>query len=703
MDDALPMPIDRAELGRRLVEAAGDAILVVDAQGVVLDCNPAASELFRCPAAAIVGRHISGELSPERQPDGRPSLEVAAEVGRLVQAGHRQQIEWTYRRADGSLVETEVTLAPVQTGEDGFRIVIARDISARKAMENRMLQSEQKFAQLFAISPDPMIVAEIDTGRILDVNLSFVTGFGYAREEVLGRSTVEIGLWVDPSQRAATVEVMRRRGQLRNHEVDFRTTRGEVVTVLGSSAEVQIDGRSCWLVQFKDITERKAHLAMVEFLAHHDSLTGMPNRKRLHEVARQRIADAQEGAQEGQRAFALLLIDLDRFKEVNDTLGHHVGDELLRMVSARLVEVVADRDGFAARLGGDEFAVVLPGAGPEEAKGWALEFLTALRRPFTLEGMRLDVGASIGIAVYPQDGRDSSTLLRCADVAMYVAKRKQTGWSHYMAQADTHSASRLALMADLGDAIRSGQLLLHYQPILRVEDGTTVGAEALVRWQHPHFGLIPPGEFVPMAEMSDLIHAMTAWVLDAAVAQAEAWRAGALQAGGRPWRIAVNLSARNLIDESLPDQVRATLERHGLPPRLLELEITETAMMADPDRALAVLGRISALGVEIAIDDFGTGYSSFATLRRLPPIASLKIDQSFVRRMLCDPADAVVVQTMVSLARNLGTRAIAEGVECADLLEALRRCGCAEAQGYAIARPMTADALERWAAERDGG
>ena len=266
-----------------------------------------------------------------------------------------------------------------------------------------------------------------------------------------------------------------------------------------------------------------------------------------------------------------------------------------------------------------------------------------------------------------------------------------------MVQADTHSASRLALMADLGDAIRNGQLLLHYQPILRVEDGAAIGAEALVRWQHPHFGLIPPGEFVPMAEMSDLIHEMTAWVLDAAVAQAVAWRAA-----GRAWRIAVNLSARNLVDESLPDQVRATLERHGLTPEHLELEITETAMMADPERALAVLARISSLGVEIAIDDFGTGYSSFATLRRLPPIASLKIDQSFVRRMLCDPADAVVVQTMVSLARNLGTRVVAEGVETLELLDALRGCGCTEAQGYVIARPMEAAAVDRWCAERGG-
>lgn len=693
MDEVASLSIDRAALGRRLVEAAGDAILVVDARGIVLDCNPAASELFRCPAADIVGRHISGELSPERQPDGRTSLAAADAVGRQVQAGQRLQIEWTYRRADGTLVEAEVTLAAVQTGDDGFRIVIARDVSARKAIEKRMLLSEQKFAKLFAISPDPMIVAEIESGRILDINLSFTNGFGYTREEVLGRTTVEIGLWADPVQRLATVAVMRERGQLRNHEVDFLTRSGEIVTVLGSSAEVMVDGRSCWLVQFKDITERKAHLAVVEFLAHHDSLTGLPNRKSLHEAVRKRIAEV--GAAEGN--FALLLIDLDRFKEVNDTLGHHVGDELLRMVSARLMELVADRQGFAARLGGDEFAVVLPGAACGQAKEWAATFLAMLRRPFTLEGMRLDVGASIGIAVYPQDGSNSSTLLRCADVAMYLAKRRQAGWSSYTAQADTHSASRLALMADLGDAIREGQLLLHYQPILRVEDGAVAGAEALVRWQHPRFGLIPPGDFIPMAEMSDLIHPLTGWVLDTAVAQAKAW----LNAG-RTWRIAVNLSARNLVDETLPDQVRAVLDRYGVLPGLLELEITETAMMADPDRALAVLQGIAALGVKIAIDDFGTGYSSFATLRRLPQIAALKIDQSFVRRMLCDPADAVVVRTMVSLARDLGTRGVAEGVETAALLEALRHCGCAEAQGYAIARPMPADALERWVAERDG-
>ena len=688
MSDVLPTLIDRAELGYRLVEAAGDAILVVDARGVVLDCNPAATELFRCPAAAIAGRRVT-ELSPEHQRDGRPSADAAKTIGALVQAGYRQQVEWTYRRPDGTPVETEVTLAPVQTGENGLRVLIVRDVSSRKAMERRMLVSEQKFAKLFAISPDPMIVAEIETGHILDVNLSFVTNFGFVREEILGRTTMEIGLWADPVQRVATVKVMREQGQLRNHEVDFRTKGGEVLTVLGSSAEVVIDGRSCWLVQFKDITERKAHLAMVEFLAHHDSLTGLPNRKRLHEILRHRI-EAGEGT-DGR--FALLLLDLDRFKEVNDTLGHHVGDELLRMVSSRLVEVVADRDGFAARLGGDEFAVILGNAGPEEAKAWAMEFLTSLRRPFSLEGMRLEVGASVGIAVHPQDGRDSSTLLRCADVAMYVAKRKQSGYSHYVVEADTHSASRLALMADLGDAMRLGQLRLHYQPILRVPDGTIAGMEALVRWQHPLYGLIPPGEFVPMAEMTDLIHDLTAWVLDAAVAQAVAWRAA-----GRPWRISVNLSARNLIDETLPDQVRSVLARHGLAPQHLELEITETAMMADPDRALAVLARIAGLGVEIAIDDFGTGYSSFATLRRLPPIASLKIDQSFVRRMLCDPADAVVVRTMVSLARNLGTRAVAEGVETGDLLAMLQGCGCAEAQGYAIARPMEAAEVERWCA-----
>ena len=692
MNDELLKLIDRAELGQRLVEAAGDAILVVDARGIVLDCNPAATELFGSASTAIIGRHVAKDLSPEYQPDGRPSLEAALAIGAQVQAGQRQQIEWTYLRADGSPVDAEVTLAPVQTGEQGFRIIIARDISSRKSMEQRMLLSEQKFSRLFAISPDPMIVSEIDTGRILDINLSFVSTFGYARDDILGRTTVEIGLWSDPVQRAATVTVMREQGQLRNHEVDFRTKDGGVVNVLGSSAEVFIDGHPCWLVQFKDITERKAHLETVEFLAHHDSLTGLPNRKRLHETVMRLIGRADRPVGH----VTLMLLDLDRFKEVNDTLGHHIGDELLRMVSARLVEAVAGYQGVVARLGGDEFAVVLADAGPEEAKAWAVEFLASLRRPFSLEGMRIEVGASIGIAVHPQDGHDSSTLLRCADVAMYVAKRKQSGYSHYVAHADTHSASRLALMADLGDAIKQGQLRLHYQPILRMGEGTVSGVEALVRWQHPLYGLVPPGDFVPMAEMSDLIHDLTAWVLDAAVAQAVSWRAA-----GHSWRMSVNLSARNLVDESLPDQVQATLARHGLSPDGLELEITETAMMADPERALAVLARIAGFGVEIAIDDFGTGYSSFVMLRRLPPVATLKIDQSFVRRMLCDRADAVIVETMVLLARQLGTRVVAEGVESADLMEALHRCGCTEAQGYVIARPMEAAAVEDWCRRRD--
>ncbi|WP_168220433.1 putative bifunctional diguanylate cyclase/phosphodiesterase [Azospirillum thermophilum] len=570
---AIPM-----DLRRRLAGLHGDAVLTVAADGRVLDSQPAFPPL-----------------------------------------------DWSFTRPDGTEATVELTMVPVPECGGAARLAVARDVSARRLIEQRMLLSEQKFAKLFAISPDPMIVSEIATGRILDVNLSFCTTFGFSREEVLGRSTIGIGLWNDPQQRADTVAQMRRQGQLRNHEVEFRAKDGRLISVQGSSAEVVIEGRPCWLVQFKDITESKAHLAMVEFLAHHDSLTGLPNRKRLHEAVTDRIL--RDGETNG--GFALMLIDLDRFKEINDTLGHHVGDELLRLVAARLQETAALRTGFVSRLGGDEFAVLLPDEGVEQAKSWAADFLSLMRQPFALEGLRIEVGASIGIAVYPIDGRDSSTLLRCADVAMYIAKRKQTGYSHYIAQADTHSATRLALMAELGEAMRAGHLCLHYQPILRVREGTVSGMEALVRWQHPLYGLIPPGDFVPMAEMSDQIHDLTGWVLNAAVAQAVTWR----QSGHR-WRMAVNLSARNLINDGLPDLVRAVLEQHGLPPGRLELEITETAMMADPDRALSVLTRIADLGVEIAIDDFGTGYSSFTTLRRLPPVATLKIDQSFVRRML---------------------------------------------------------------------
>jgi diguanylate cyclase (GGDEF)-like protein/PAS domain S-box-containing protein len=448
------------------------------------------------------------------------------------------------------------------------------------------------------------------------------------------------------------------------------------VRVLGR--EVIVDGIS------SDITEARRHRELMEHAAYHDPLTGLPNRKKLHEYMDSLMAADGE-------PFSLLLLDLDRFKEINDALGHHIGDQLLMLIAQRLREAINSRTGLVARLGGDEFAICVRGAALAEAETWAATVLAALMQSFELEGIRLEVGGSIGVAVAPRDGHSAAELLRCADVAMYVAKRTLSGYSMYSPTADSHSLSRLALVSEFGEALRRGELVLHYQPKLSLDCDRVLGVEALVRWQHPRHGLLMPGQFLPLIEVSDMVRKLTYWVAEAAAQQLKVWNQQGIHL-----EVAINLSARNLVDDFLAPRIHAALDAAGVPPDQLEVEITETAMMVDPDRAIATLRRIADLGVKLAVDDFGTGYSSFAFVRRMPPLAVLKIDRSFVSRMLDDPADAAVVESMVHLVHGLKVRAVAEGVEDQRTLDVLRRIGCHEVQGYHIAKPMDADRLAGW-------
>jgi len=445
-----------------------------------------------------------------------------------------------------------------------------------------------------------------------------------------------------------------------------------------------------WTLSFALIVTEKA--------GYYDSLTGLPNRRMLREVLSRTIRTAESRG----NSFLLFILDLDRFKEVNDTLGHLTGDDLLKRVGERIGRAIEGRRSFVARLGGDEFAIIIPDAGQSDARGAAETMTRALRHPFTINGLHIASGASVGVAVFPVDGRDASSLLRCADVAMYTAKRTQIHFSHYEACADVYSAERLSLLAELSDTLRReptgldpGGLVLHFQPIVRLCDDAVTGMEALVRWRHPRHGLLPPGSWLPLAEMSDLIEDLTAWVLDAAIRQARSWNES-----GNDWNVKINVSARNLVDQTFPGVLREALTRHGVAPGDVELEITETAMMADPDRAFAMLREITDLGVKIAVDDFGVGYSSFWTLRRVPGLASVKIDQAFVRRMADDGADIAVVKSVISLARDLEICSIAEGVEDHRTFALLKSIGCREAQGFFIARPMSAEAIDVWWARR---
>ena len=418
--------------------------------------------------------------------------------------------------------------------------------------------------------------------------------------------------------------------------------------------------------------------------ATHDALTGLPNRLLLED----RIERALAAAVRGDREVAVLFIDLDRFKEINDTLGHSYGDELLRQVALRLAEVVRHGDTLA-RLGGDEFAVLLPNVDDrEQVEMVAARLRDALHRSFSAEGTTLDVEASIGVALSPEHGTTPDQLLANADIAMYFAKERKAGAVFFDSQDRVNTPSQLTVLGDLRRALEADdQLFLHFQPKYALDDERLVGVEALLRWSHPEHGNIPPAEFIGIAEGTGIIRKLTERVLCQALAQSRRW-----VDAGHHVPIAVNLSTRCLLDADFPELLEGLLAEHSIPPDLLRLEVTESAVMGDPARATDVLQRLHDLGVSLSIDDFGTGYTSMAHLRRLP-IDELKIDRSFVIAMIENEHDAVLVRTAIDLGHNLGLTVVAEGVEQAAHVSALRALECDVAQGYHYARPMPAAEL----------
>lgn len=418
-----------------------------------------------------------------------------------------------------------------------------------------------------------------------------------------------------------------------------------------------------------------------KWMAGHDELTGLPNRTLFLDLTE----DATARARRSGETVSVLLVDLDRFKEVNDTLGHEVGDGLLERVAARLESIVRDGD-TVGRLAGDEFAVLVTHTeGPSGALKVAARFLNSFSAPFDVDGVLLEIGASIGVACYPEHSPDPSELLQRADVAMHRAKSALRGdVTLYDPSFDEHSPEQLALYGELRRGIED-ELVLHYQPKVALDTGRVVAVEALVRWQNPGRGLMFPDQFIGIAEQTGLIRPLTERVLDLALAQVAEWAHEGLQLG-----VSVNVSARSLIDDGLAQQVLQALQRHGLPPSVLELELTESSMMQDPGRALKVLHGLRSAGIAISVDDYGTGHSSLAYLRSLP-VSRLKIDKSFVMEMATASEDEVIVRSTIELARNLGLAVVAEGVENQAALDMLRDLGCDAAQGFYLSRPCPAE------------
>jgi diguanylate cyclase (GGDEF)-like protein/PAS domain S-box-containing protein len=471
-------------------------------------------------------------------------------------------------------------------------------------------------------------------------------------------------------------------------ECDARTLNGEVFPVEISLSRVRLNTERLYTAIVRDIRERRAQTRSLQHQATHDSLTSLPNRAALLTHLERALAPDRS-----QPSIALLMLDLCRFKEVNDTLGHNVGDRVLCEVAARFRQALGER-GFIARIGGDEFTVVVDRPHSSESiASTSQALIDSLRAPIDVAGISIEVGVSIGIARFPQDASEAQTLLRHADVAMYLAKRRGTPFEYYDSALDENSVRKLAIGGELRSAIAGNQLELHFQPQVNLRSGMVDSVEALVRWFHPTQGSISPTEFIAIAESTDLIRPLTEWSLGAALAQVRAWRERGVHV-----RIAVNLSARMLQDTGFPARLRQLLENSGVSATSLELEITESAMMLDPSRALRVIQEIDKLGVLISIDDFGTGYSSLSYLRDLP-VHALKIDRSFITGMRNNADDRIIVESTAQMAHAMRLELVAEGVESDWDAQFLAAAGFDYVQGYHYCAALPADQCLAWIAE----
>jgi diguanylate cyclase (GGDEF)-like protein/PAS domain S-box-containing protein len=548
------------------------------------------------------------------------------------------------------------------------RVLLAEIIAERSRAETARQASEERLRLIFEHTG--IGVASLDADGVLEqVNPAF--------DEMLAADDGEL--------RRALTSMARDRRRRVYRELRYRMVDGREAWASLAVAKVQdpTGNMEFSIATVENTTVRKVQEEALEHLALHDTLTGLPNRTLLSDRLRQSLLTGQRE----RSGVALLIMDLDRFKEVNDSLGHHWGDLLLQQAAARLREALRETD-TVARLGGDEFAVILPGVTDHEiVERMGRKLLDALDRPFAIEGRILRVGASVGAAVYPDHGEDVPTLIRHADNAMYAAKRGGTGYALYSDGSDEALSLRLALASELPAAIEQDELVLHFQPKADAGTGRAVAVEALVRWEHPELGLLGPDQFVPLAEETGLIRQLGRWVLDHAIRECARWRAA-----GFSLPVAVNLSGRDLHDWDLPEFIAGLLARHRLPAEFLELEITETAIMTDPDGARDLLERIVRTGVSVAIDDFGIGYSSLTQLHRLP-VRQLKIDKSFIRVMSTDDSSAVIVRSTIDLGHNLGLVVLAEGVEDLQTLEMLRVHGVDLAQGYYLSPPVAGERL----------
>ncbi|KQQ36184.1 motility regulator [Duganella sp. Leaf126] len=566
---------------------------------------------------------------------------------------------------------------------------LAREVEQRRANEEFMRLS----ARVFEATRDAIVVTD-PQANIVATNPAFTQISGYTREEVLGHSITMLHAGEqDAANLAAIVQAVVHSGHW-SGELLARRKNGETYPGLLSASTLRNEAGEVTnhVALFLDITERKAEQHLIDFLSHHDALTGLPNRL----LARQRFEQALAGARRDGRCVSVLCLDLDRFRSINDSYGHEVGDKALQVVSHFLTEAVREGD-IVTRQGGDEFQIVVQDDAELGATvALAQKILAGLRRELVIDGQQIMVTASIGIAVSLTDGDSFDELVRNADTALYRAKETgRDNYAFFTERMDAAIRDKLAIQSQLRGAIARNEFEVHYQPQMSLHDGKLAGAEALLRWNNAVLGRVPPNRFIPLAEEYGLVNSIGDWVLESVCAQIRVWQ----DQGLGEIKVAVNLAASQFANDATVPYVESTLRRFGIAPSCLGLEITEGTVMGDPDKAVAALHRLKDIGVSISLDDFGTGYSSLGYLKRFP-IDTLKIDKSFVDDVTTSASDAAIALSVISLAHNLNMQVIAEGVETREQVQFLTERGCDEMQGYFFSRPVSADEFTALLRER---
>jgi len=659
---------------RAIVDNTADAIVTFGEDGAIGTYNPSAERIFGYAPPEIVGKPVTLLIPELTEPDSY--------------LDHRTEV--TGVRKIRARFPLELSLAAMELGGQRLFVAIGHDITLRKANEAELRNQKEWLTTLINAMPD-LICFKDGKGRWLVANQFYLDLVGLSGVDYVGRTGQELARLSHNFQEFLTTaketdERAWKDGKPLSYEKAMETpTRGTKVFDMLKIPLFKSDGSRRGLVLVgRDVTERKLAAARIQHLAHHDSLTDLPNRVLFQERLRQSLAQAKRSGWK----LALMFLDLDKFKDINDTLGHHVGDLLLRAVAKRLTRCVRETD-TVARLGGDEFAVILTNLDDLEGASRVAESIIAgINDPFGLDEHEVRTSTSIGITLYPDDASDADQLLKNADLAMFRSKAEgRNNYHFYVAQMDAEVRARKIIEHDLRQALGTDQLELHYQPLIEMTTRRIVGCEALLRWNHPTRGWVPPGEFIPIIERSDLIGPLGSWILHRACLQGREW----LKDGLEPLKIAVNLSpAQFKQTQSVMTMVADILDQTGLPPDQLQLEITEGIAMQNVDATIEVLQGLRAMGVVISIDDFGTGYSSLNYLKRFP-VDKLKIDRSFVVDIGLHPDNAAVVEAIVNLGHSLGTRVNVEGIETQEQLDFLEAHNVDEAQGFYFSKAVPAD------------